>query len=173
MLLHSPRPGFSYLCHTPPLPPMSARLMLRLLTLLLGSFYLGSVCELDTEECKQNYAKECHAYVAARPEVTCRPRLPNPPPRPPCRPPRAGGRCGPPCSRPPPPSGPGPAPKARPRSCGATSGAPCCKSEIRKPLPDPAAALPRRRSPVSRFSAFSDAPRPNFPCEYFLSWPCS
>ena len=49
---------------------MSARLLLRLLTLLLGSFYLGSVCELDTEECKQNYAKECHAYVAARPEVT-------------------------------------------------------------------------------------------------------
>ena len=49
---------------------MSARLLLRLLTLLLGSFYLGGVCELDTEECKQNYAKECHAYVAARPEVT-------------------------------------------------------------------------------------------------------
>ena len=48
---------------------MSARLLLRLLTLLLGSFYLGSVCELDAEECKQNYAKECHAYVAARPEV--------------------------------------------------------------------------------------------------------
>ncbi len=48
---------------------MSARVLLRLLTLLLGSFYLGSVCELDTEECKQNYAKECHAYVAARPEV--------------------------------------------------------------------------------------------------------
>ena len=48
---------------------MSVRILLRLLTLLLGSFYLGSVCELDTEECKQNYAKECHAYVAARPEV--------------------------------------------------------------------------------------------------------
>ena len=48
---------------------MSARLLLRLLTLLLGSFYLGSVCELDAEECKQNVAKECHAYVAARPEV--------------------------------------------------------------------------------------------------------
>ena len=49
---------------------MSARLLLRLLTLLLGSFYLGSVCELDAEECKQNFAKECHAYVAARPEIT-------------------------------------------------------------------------------------------------------
>ena len=49
---------------------MSTRLLLRLLTLLLGSFYLGSVCELDTEECKQNYAKECHVHVAARPEVT-------------------------------------------------------------------------------------------------------
>ena len=48
---------------------MSTRLLLRLLTLLLGSFYLGSVCELDVEECKQNFAKECHAYVAARPEV--------------------------------------------------------------------------------------------------------
>ena len=48
---------------------MSARFLLRLLTLLLGSFYFGSVCELDTEECKQNYAKECHAYVAACFEV--------------------------------------------------------------------------------------------------------
>ena len=49
---------------------MSLPALSRLLTLLLGSFYLGSVCELDTEECKQNFAKECHAYVAARPEVT-------------------------------------------------------------------------------------------------------
>jgi len=49
---------------------MSAPLLLRLLVLLLGSFYLGSVCELDAEECRQNFAKECHAYVAARPEVT-------------------------------------------------------------------------------------------------------
>ena len=49
---------------------MSARLLLRILTLLLGSFYFGSVCELDTEECKQNYTKECHASVATRPEVT-------------------------------------------------------------------------------------------------------
>lgn len=48
---------------------MSVRCLLRLLTLLLGGLYLGSVCELDAAECKQNYAKECHAYVAARPEV--------------------------------------------------------------------------------------------------------
>jgi hypothetical protein len=48
---------------------MSARLLLRLLTLLLGSFYLGGVCELDAAECRQNYAKECHEYVAARVEV--------------------------------------------------------------------------------------------------------
>lgn len=53
----------------PTFAPMSARLLLRLLTLLLGSLYLGSVCELDAEECKQNFAKECHAYLAARPEV--------------------------------------------------------------------------------------------------------
>ena len=57
--------------------PMSTRLLLRFLTLLLGSLYLGSVCELDTEECKQNYAKECHAYVAARSEVTV-PATPQP-----------------------------------------------------------------------------------------------
>ena len=28
-------------------------------------------------------------------------------------------------------------------------------------------------APVSRFSVLSDVPRPNFSCEYFLSWPCS
>ena len=63
------RPGFNYFCRAPSLPFMSARALLRLLTLLLGSFYLGSVCELDAEECRQNYAKECHAYVAAHPGV--------------------------------------------------------------------------------------------------------
>ena len=45
---------------------MAPRLLFRLLLLLLGSFYLGDVCELDAAECRQNYAKETHEYVAAR-----------------------------------------------------------------------------------------------------------
>lgn len=45
---------------------MAPRPFFRLLLLLLGSFYLGSVCELDAAECRQNYAKETHEYVAAR-----------------------------------------------------------------------------------------------------------
>ena len=44
---------------------MAPRLLFRFLLLLLGSFYLGSVCELDAAECRQNYAKETHEYVAA------------------------------------------------------------------------------------------------------------
>ena len=48
---------------------MVARPLFRLLLLLFGSFYLGSVCELDAAECRQNYAKETHEYVAARPGV--------------------------------------------------------------------------------------------------------
>lgn len=43
---------------------MAPRPFFRLLLLLLGSFYLGSVCELDAAECRQNYAKETHEYVA-------------------------------------------------------------------------------------------------------------
>ena len=43
---------------------MAPRPLFRLLLLLLGSFYLGSVCELDAAECRQNYAKETHEYVA-------------------------------------------------------------------------------------------------------------
>ena len=38
-------------------------LLRRLLTLLLGLFYLGSVCELDREEARQNFANECHEGV--------------------------------------------------------------------------------------------------------------
>ncbi|RSK38329.1 hypothetical protein [Hymenobacter perfusus] len=34
--------------------------------LLLGSFYLGGVCELDAAECRQNYAQETHEHVVAR-----------------------------------------------------------------------------------------------------------
>ena len=48
---------------------MAPRPLFRLLLLLLGSFYLGSVCELDAAECRQNYAKETHEHVAARPGV--------------------------------------------------------------------------------------------------------
>ncbi len=48
---------------------MSTRLLFRLLILLLDSCYLGSVYELDAEQCRQNFAKECHTYVGARPEV--------------------------------------------------------------------------------------------------------
>jgi len=48
---------------------MAPRPFFRLLLLLLGSFYLGSVCELDAVECRQNYAKETHEYVVARPGV--------------------------------------------------------------------------------------------------------
>ena len=48
---------------------MAPRPLFRLLLLLLGSFYLGSVCELDAAECRQNYAKETHEYVVARPGV--------------------------------------------------------------------------------------------------------
>lgn len=45
---------------------MAPRPLFRLLLLLLGSFYLGGVCELDAAECRQNYAKETHEYVVAR-----------------------------------------------------------------------------------------------------------
>lgn len=45
---------------------MAPRLLLRLLLLLLGGFYLGGVCELDAAECRQNYAQETHEHVVAR-----------------------------------------------------------------------------------------------------------
>lgn len=45
---------------------MALRPWLRLLLLMLGGFYLGGVCELNAEECRQNFAKECHEYVVAR-----------------------------------------------------------------------------------------------------------
>ena len=45
---------------------MAPRPLFRLLLLLLGSFYLGGVCELDAAECRQNYAKETHEYLVAR-----------------------------------------------------------------------------------------------------------
>ena len=48
---------------------MAPRPLFRLLLLLLGSFYLGSVCELDAAECRQHYAQESHEHVLARPGV--------------------------------------------------------------------------------------------------------
>lgn len=48
---------------------MVSRPLLRLLLLLLGSFYLGSVCELDAAECRQHYAQESHEHLVARPGV--------------------------------------------------------------------------------------------------------
>lgn len=48
---------------------MSARLLFRLLTLLLGSFYLNTVCQTDAEDACAYYAQECHEYVAACPGV--------------------------------------------------------------------------------------------------------
>ena len=48
---------------------VAPRFLFRLMLLLLGSCHLGGVCELDAAECQQNYAKECHEYVVARPGV--------------------------------------------------------------------------------------------------------
>ena len=48
---------------------MVPRPLFRLLLVLLGSIYLGSVCELDAAECRQNYAKESHEHVAAYSDV--------------------------------------------------------------------------------------------------------
>ena len=48
---------------------MAPRPLFRLLLVLLGSIYLGSVCELDAAECRQNYAKESHEHVAACSDV--------------------------------------------------------------------------------------------------------
>jgi|GEM_PF-1766615 len=45
---------------------MVPRLFLRFVLLLLGSFYLGSVCELDAAERGQHYAQETHEHVVAR-----------------------------------------------------------------------------------------------------------
>ena len=45
---------------------MAPRPLFRLLLVLLGSIYLGSVCELDAAECRQNYAQESHEHVAVR-----------------------------------------------------------------------------------------------------------
>ena len=44
---------------------MASRPLFRLLLLLLGSLYLGGVCELDAAERRQNYAQESHEYVLA------------------------------------------------------------------------------------------------------------
>jgi len=45
---------------------VAPRLFLRFLLLLLGGFYLGSVCELDAAECGQHYAQETHEHIVAR-----------------------------------------------------------------------------------------------------------
>ena len=58
---------------------MAPRPLFRLLLLLLGSFYLSSVCELDATECRQNYAQESHEHVMARSgvEVSAQAAQPN------------------------------------------------------------------------------------------------
>ena len=48
---------------------MAPRPLFRLLLLLLGSFYLGGLCELDASERRQNYAQETHEHLAVRPGV--------------------------------------------------------------------------------------------------------
>lgn len=48
---------------------MALRPLFRLLLLLIGSFYLGSVCELDAAECRQNYTQESHEHLVAQPGV--------------------------------------------------------------------------------------------------------
>ena len=48
---------------------MVPRPLFRLLLVLLGSFFLGSVRELAAAECRQNYAKESHEHVAAYSDV--------------------------------------------------------------------------------------------------------
>ena len=45
---------------------MAPRFLFHLLLLLLGSCYLGGVCELDAAECQQHYAQETHEHVVAR-----------------------------------------------------------------------------------------------------------
>ena len=45
---------------------MAARPLLRFLLFLLGIFYLGSVCELDAAECRQNYAQETHEHIVSQ-----------------------------------------------------------------------------------------------------------
>ena len=57
---------------------MSTRVLLRFFTLLLGSFYLGGVCELDAAEARQNFAHESHEYVTAATTV----EVPAPAPQP-------------------------------------------------------------------------------------------
>ena len=49
---------------------MSARRLFRLLLLLLGSFYLNTVCQTDTEDARAYYACGIAEYVAAPVHVT-------------------------------------------------------------------------------------------------------
>ena len=44
---------------------MSIRFLLRLLTLLLGIFYLDTVCQTDAEDARAYYARGITEYVAA------------------------------------------------------------------------------------------------------------
>ena len=48
---------------------MPLRFLFRSFTLLLGMLYLSGVCELDAQECRQNYANESHEYVTTAPVV--------------------------------------------------------------------------------------------------------
>ena len=49
---------------------MSARRLFRLLLLLLGSFYLNTVCQTDTEDARAYHARGIAEYVAAPVAVT-------------------------------------------------------------------------------------------------------
>ncbi|MCC3152774.1 hypothetical protein Q3A66_07190 [Hymenobacter sp. BT770] len=49
---------------------MSAHRLLRLLFLLLGSFYLNTVCQTDAEDARAYHARGIAEYVAAPVEVT-------------------------------------------------------------------------------------------------------
>ncbi|WP_201987613.1 hypothetical protein [Hymenobacter rubidus] len=49
---------------------MPARHLLRLLLLLLGSFYLNTVCQTDAEDARAYYARGIAEYVAAPVQIT-------------------------------------------------------------------------------------------------------
>ena len=50
--------------------PVPIRTLLRLLTLLLGIFYLDTVCQTDTEDARAYYARGIAEYVAPPASVT-------------------------------------------------------------------------------------------------------
>lgn len=73
---------------------MPARSLLRLLTLLLGIFYLDTVCQTDAEDARAYYARGIQEYVAA-PVATVMVAAPVDEPAAPVRRPTPGGYCPP------------------------------------------------------------------------------